>query len=156
MADNSQEVETLEVDCRSHLMNRVDLQQLTEDRIADAQVLLDAGRWSAAYYMAGYAIECALKACIAKQTNQHDFPDKDQAYRAYTHSLTGLVKVVLLHDDMHTTQALANPELYKNWQVVKDWTEQARYEQTDEKSARELHAAITDANSGVLSWVKRN
>jgi HEPN domain-containing protein len=137
-------------------MNRHDLQQLAEDRIEDARVLLDAGRWSAAYYLAGYSIECALKACIAKQTNLHDFPDKDKAFRAYTHSLAALIKVALLHDDLHGIQPQLNPELYKNWQIVKDWTEQARYEQTDEKTAREFHAAITDADSGVLPWIKKN
>ncbi len=38
----------------------------------DAEVLLDAGQWSGAYYLAGYAVECGLKACAAEMTNQHD------------------------------------------------------------------------------------
>ena len=63
-------------------MNRIDLQKLAEDRIADAAALLNAGRWSAAYYLAGYAVECALKACIAKQTQAGDFPDKRIAEKA--------------------------------------------------------------------------
>ena len=37
---------------------------LAEERVLDARSLLDAGRWSAAYYIAGYAAECGLKACI--------------------------------------------------------------------------------------------
>ena len=32
--------------------------------------------WDAAYYMIGYCVECALKACIAKQIRRFDFPDK--------------------------------------------------------------------------------
>jgi HEPN domain-containing protein len=31
-------------------------------------VLLEAGLYAGAYYLAGYAVECALKACIAKKT----------------------------------------------------------------------------------------
>ena len=30
------------------------------------KVLLDAGRYPAAYYLVGYAVECGLKACVAK------------------------------------------------------------------------------------------
>jgi len=60
-------------------MNRQDLQQLAEDRLLDAQALLDAGRWSAAYYPAGHAVECALEARVAKRTREHDFPDLELA-----------------------------------------------------------------------------
>ena len=136
-------------------MNRLDLQQLAEDRIADAEALLAAGRWSAAYYLAGYAVECALKACIAKQTNLHDFPDKDRTYRAYTQSLIELVKFVGIDVDLHKTQRETNPGLYSNWNFVKDWSEQARYAQSSENKARDLYLAITEANGGVLPWIKR-
>ena len=41
-------------------------QQLAEDRILDARAHLASGveRWSAAYYLIGYAVECGLKSCI--------------------------------------------------------------------------------------------
>jgi hypothetical protein len=45
-------------------MNRAELQQLAEDRRLDAEALLAAQRWAGAYYLAGYAVECGLKACI--------------------------------------------------------------------------------------------
>jgi HEPN domain-containing protein len=54
-------------------MTRWDLQKLAEDRLLDAEALLAAGRWSAAYYLAGYAVECAIKACIAKLVQEYDF-----------------------------------------------------------------------------------
>jgi hypothetical protein len=34
------------------------------ERVRDAAALLKARRWSAAYYLAGYAAECGLKACV--------------------------------------------------------------------------------------------
>jgi HEPN domain-containing protein len=55
-------------------MNRGELRQLAETRLAEAQILLRAGMWSGAYYLVGYAVECGLKACIAKGTKQDDFP----------------------------------------------------------------------------------
>ena len=73
-------------------MNRGDFQKLAEMRLDDAKALLDQGKWAGAYYLAGYAVECALKACVAKLTNQYDFPDKQLANKCYTHDLDELAK----------------------------------------------------------------
>lgn len=107
-------------------MNRRDLQQLAEDRILDAQALLNAGRWSAAYYLAGYAVECALKACVAKQTREHDFPDKDTANRVFTHNLVALTKLALPESVLEEMEQSKDSPLYKNWLIAKDWNEKAR------------------------------
>lgn len=58
-------------------MNRADLQVLARLRLAEAKVLFDNRRYEGAYYLLGYAIECALKAYIAKQTKRYDFPEKN-------------------------------------------------------------------------------
>lgn len=50
----------------SNGMDRTQLQQLAELRLRDADALLAARQWAAAYYLLGYCIECALKACVAK------------------------------------------------------------------------------------------
>ena len=57
-------------------VNRQDLQSLARTRHAEAKALLRAGRSDGAYYLAGYAVECGLKACIAKATKRYDFPEK--------------------------------------------------------------------------------
>jgi HEPN domain-containing protein len=49
-------------------MNRADFHKLAEIRIKEARVLLDRKCYAGAYYLAGYAVECALKACIARKT----------------------------------------------------------------------------------------
>ena len=71
-------------------MNRTDLQLLADDRLADAEILLANGRFGAAYYLAGYAVECALKACIAKLTKAEDFPIKNSTSTVYMHDLKKL------------------------------------------------------------------
>lgn len=136
-------------------MNRTDLQRLAEERVADAKALLDAGRWSGAYYLAGYAVECALKACIAKRTNQHDFPDKATAVDSYTHNLNRLIEVagLKLALQLATTPA-ANPTLGRNVQRTKDWSETTRYELKTEPEARSLYHAVTDPTDGVLAWIR--
>jgi len=59
---------------------RKDFQRLAELRAKEAATLAKTGNQQGAYYLAGFAVECALKACIAKKTRRHDFPaDKDYA-----------------------------------------------------------------------------
>jgi len=134
-------------------VNRAELQQLAEDRILDAAALLAAGRWSAAYYLAGYAVECALKACIAKLTSQHDFPPKVKFVQdCYTHDLEKLLKAGGLKSDLDTDVA-ANVTLSGNWGVAKDWEEASRYEQKTQAQAQTLYDAINGPD-GILPWIR--
>ena len=72
-------------------MNRSDFQTLAEMRIKEALALLENQCYEGAYYLAGYAVECALKACIARNTNQYDFPpDRNTINRIYSHNLDWL------------------------------------------------------------------
>jgi hypothetical protein len=130
------------------------LQQLADDRVADADALLQAGRWSAAFYLCGYAIECALKACIAKQINLHDFPDKTLVQRAYTHELLDLLDLAGLKLQLKIDTAPAPNPLGINWELVKSWSERTRYQQKSEAEARRLFLAITDHTDGVMPWIK--
>jgi HEPN domain-containing protein len=59
-------------------MNRTDLQTLARLRLTEAKVLLRAGQHAGAYYLAGYVIECALKACVAKQVAHRPFIWRDR------------------------------------------------------------------------------
>jgi hypothetical protein len=45
-------------------VNPSDLRQIANERLLDAQVLLNGSRWEFAYYASGYALECGLKSCI--------------------------------------------------------------------------------------------
>ena len=74
-------------------MNRADLQALSDARLADGAALLAAGRFAGAYYMLGYAVECGLKAAVAKQIREHDFPDRQLVVDSYTHDLVKLLKL---------------------------------------------------------------
>jgi hypothetical protein len=69
-------------------VNRAELRQLAEDRLRDAECLLAAGRWSGAYYLAGYAVECGLKACIMARVESTGviFWDRKFADKCWTHS----------------------------------------------------------------------
>lgn len=134
-------------------MNRKDLQQLALIRLREAKVLLDNGNYDGAYYLCGYAIECAFKACVAKQTKRHDFPNKKTVNDSYTHNLVQLVKVAGLQTALE--QETRNDAIFAvNWGIVKDWTEESRYERHTQIAAENLYAAISHNRHGVLWWIK--
>ena len=99
-------------------MNRKELQQLASLRLKEAEVLLRNGCPDGAYYIAGYAAECAIKACISRLTERHEFPDKRKALASHTHNLSELIGVAEL-----TTE---RTQFSQYWGIVRDWSEQTR------------------------------
>jgi HEPN domain-containing protein len=135
-------------------MNRADLKAISAMRIREAKVLLDAGQFSGSYYLAGYSIECALKACVARQVRSGDFPDKKLANLAFTHDLDQLVGLAGLKRSFETDRN-ANDRLDVNWAIVKDWNEEARYRLSIRSNlARDMYSACRGRNS-VLAWVRK-
>jgi HEPN domain-containing protein len=136
-------------------VNRLEWQQLAERWLVDAKCLLDGHNWSAAYYLAGYAVECGLKACVLARvgaTPEVIFEDKKFSEKCWTHSVLELVKQANL-EPVRAADVVANPALGKNWLVVKDWNERARYETKSHQKARKLYSAITDSPNGVMQWI---
>jgi len=137
-------------------MNRTDLQLLadTDARVADAQALLQAGRWAGAYYLLGYAVECAIKACAARQFRQDEIPDKTVVNGFYTHRLDRLLGISGAKAALES-RAGTDSAFQVNWSTVRDWSESARYDHsTTEAKARDMLVAVSDPGSGVLPWLK--
>jgi HEPN domain-containing protein len=128
-------------------MNRGEFQELAMIRIHDAKVLLENKCFDGAYYLSGYAIECALKACIAKKTKEFDYPDKKLVDKIYTHDFSKLIGVVGLKVD---------ESIAARWGTVKDWSEQDRYRRHTEKEARDMYDAVANSKEGVLEWIKQH
>ena len=136
-------------------MERTDLHAISRQRKREAAALLRAQLYGGAYYLAGYAVECALKACIAKRTRRHEFPDRNVAISAWTHDLDRLVDLAGLDAELAKDMA-ANPALRVNWGTVSEWKETARSDLTiTPDKAKELYFACTRRNIGILSWIRR-
>jgi HEPN domain-containing protein len=123
-------------------VNRTEWQQLAEERILDAQTLLAAHRWSIAYYVAGYAVECGLKACILVHLAANPeliFVEKHKRYsiECWTHDLEDLLELADLTAQRNSART-ANPALGAKWLTVKDWKETSRYERKSQVQALEL------------------
>jgi hypothetical protein len=136
-------------------MNKNELESLAAIRIKEAEILLTSSCYQGAYYLAGYALECALKACIAKQVKEFDFPDKKLVNDSYTHDLAKLLTTAGLKQEL-SKQENQDINFKLNWAVVNKWSEESRYEHAIEKQgAHDLFNAITDDESGILPWLKK-
>lgn len=136
-------------------MNRSEFKSLAAIRLQEAVYLLKGELYSGAYYIGGYAVECALKACISRQTRRHDFPDKNRANDSWKHDLSALVKTAGLQTFLDE-EIRSDTRFAANWNVVRDWSEQSRYNETDQRTAEALIQAISDRKHGVLRWLKRH
>ena len=152
-------------------MNRSELQQLAEIRLRDAKALLVTGENDAgAYYMAGYAVECALKAVIAKkwvsivldwsQDQLVDaYPERNNLIlnkqEFYTHNIRQLYRIAGLSDLLRIARE-NDRVLDENWKIVESWSEESRYIITRSHSdSEELVNAVEDRTRGVLLWIEQ-
>ncbi len=139
-------------------MNRAQLQRLAEDRIIDAQALLDTTRWAAAYYLAGYSVECALKSCVLAHIEKTGMIYRDRKYLrsladCWTHDLDMLVDLSGLTEDFGKARGM-NRDLAGYWGVVSNWSETSRYDEKGETESQKLVEAITHEPNGVLPWIR--
>ena len=134
---------------------RAEFQELAETRLKEAKALLDLGMWNGSYYLAGYAVEVALKACIIKMLMATDaFPNKDFSKNCYTHAIENLVVLAKLFGSRKTATD-SDPDLHANWLLLRDWSEEKRYHNIDRTEALALYTAIADGTHGVLPWIRK-
>jgi HEPN domain-containing protein len=141
-------------------MNRIDFQQLAELRLKEAKALLAADFPDGAYYLAGYAVECALKACIARKTQEFDFPEKKRVNDSHTHDLGKLLMLAGLSEDLQCEFA-ADAAMEWRWGIVRDWSEESRYEIFQDSEAERIQRATLMINvigaqsGGIMQWIKQ-
>jgi HEPN domain-containing protein len=130
-----------------------DFQRLAELRFSEAELLLNQSSFPGAYYIAGYAVECALKAIICLRFSAHTLPDKNFVQKVHSHKLDELMTIAGVKVDFEA-RAKADDVFKANWGIISQWSEQSRYEFKDEFNARALLDAIGNKNHGLLPWLK--
>ena len=132
---------------------RTDLRANAQAKLDDAMTLFQNSRFSNAYYLAGYAVEIGLKACIAVQISADTIPDKTFITKVCGHNFTTLVGLAGLNTQLKEQQD-KDPGFAANWAIVAEWDTSVRYESKDVTSAQAIIAAVGDPKSGVLKWIK--
>ena len=136
-------------------VSKADLEALSVARIEESQLLYQHGRYSGAYYLAGYAVELAIKACIAKHIRSGFIPDRNFINRVYQHRFDDLIGLAGLKQEL-TDEIRRDPQLGGNWGMACDWSEESRYAAWDAINAAALISAIADPNHGVLQWLRKH
>lgn len=116
-------------------------------------MLFNAERWSNAYYLAGYAVEMGLKACIARRFVSEAIPDKKFVLAIHTHSLRDLIGLAGLKSELRVVED-KDSHFAAHWGIAAQWIPEARYEETDKSSAHFMIEAIREPTHGVLQWIR--
>lgn len=135
--------------------NRQDLKRLARLRLSEAEALHGAGFYDGAAYLAGYAIEMALKARICRVLGVADYPLAGPLKPAY--AVHDLAQLVLLAGLKQRLDAAA-PALSLKWSAARPWNPDRRYTSVGTCSAQEslgLLDAIRDPRDGILKWIAK-
>lgn len=129
-------------------------QRLAELRLNEAKLLVQHNNPSGAYYLAGYAIECALKAIIAGLFRANEIPDKGLVNDVYSHELPKLLRLAGLEAELKT-DCFADSDLERRWSIIKNWNEQVRYRTWSEEQATAMIDAINGDGhrKGLFQWL---
>ena len=134
-------------------MRRVDLQKLSQNKLVSAQILAASKHYSNAYYLAGYSLELALKACVARMISVDTIPDKNLINRVYTHDIGQLVGLAGLKTEFDD-RAKSDNIFAANWAICSEWSPDHRYRVVSAAETTFLLVAIADEEHGVLPWIK--
>lgn len=143
---------------------RTGLIALTNQRLADADALLQTANTDAAFYIGGYAVELALKAAICKTLDRDDFYETDRSNRSVmyvqdkvmrefkTHNFSDLLILSGLSTKLNTA-IQADAALEQAWADFKfmGWSEQSRYE-LGNRTAGEVVNFVENTKT-VVSWI---
>lgn len=136
----------------NYTLTRQLLQKNAQLKLDDSILLFQNGSYSNSYYIAGYAIEIGLKACIARHFREGVIPDKKLVNDAYSHDFDKLLGVAGLRGDLIGYKN-ENVNFEANWGIVSQWNPESRYEQTDRSTAQYFLHAIEDQTNGVFKWI---
>lgn len=135
-------------------MKRTVLQAVARAKLDDAVLLLEHQRWSNAYYLAGYAVEIGLKACIARRIVGECIPDRKFIDGIYRHEFKELLRLSGL-ETLLKIRIEESDVFGTNWLFVSRWRPDIRYGMIEEDEASTIIRATADQEDGVFPWITR-
>jgi hypothetical protein len=103
--------------------------------------------------LAGYAIECALKAKIASEFRAEAIPRLALVRDVHTHDLARLLSLAGLKDELEADME-TNANLKECWTIVTGWSEHARYGISTDQAAGAMVDAVEADGEGLLPWLR--
>ncbi len=136
--------------------NHKDFKILSDRYRASAESLLNAKLFDAAYYLAGYSVECLLKAIICKRLGPNEYPPPNVNSTHYTHLVKKLTETAGIEKDLEYEKERCS-ELRNSYMVLKDWDPKTlRYESSPlgEKKAINYIDEIKN-KKGFFKWLNK-
>ena len=137
-------------------MTRKDLQELSRLRLKEAEALYKAHFYDGSVYLAGYAVELALKARICRILHLREYPLSGDLGKAFKiHNLEHLRVLSGLSAEIDVSK---NKDLFDNWSIAVAWNPEQRYEprgKYDASKAKIILTSLTSKPNGVLTWLTK-
>ena len=134
-------------------ISKAKLVALSDAKLADAKLLLAAGRGDNAYYLAGYSVELMLKAILSSQFKNNTIPERAVVRDAFVHDIEKLARSSKIDSDLKAMLDL-DERFNGFWKTVLEWDPISRYDAHSVQDAEDLVRAIDDAEHGVLKWLR--
>ncbi|MGB7600828.1 MAG: HEPN domain-containing protein [Candidatus Sulfotelmatobacter sp.] len=135
-------------------MTRRDLRELSRVRLQEAEALYKAHLYDGCVYLAGYAVELALKARICRLLRVKEYPLSGDIGKAFkVHKLDQLKVLAGLTPEIDMSK---NKELFDNWSKAVGWDPEQRYEapgKYDARTAKIILDSLTSKPNGVFTWL---
>ena len=136
----------------SMMLNTVQFQELQKRFVAGARELEKTEQYDLAYYLGGYATECAIKAIICKSIPASTFPPRNPASTHYIHKIETLLGTANLQEALELEISKDNG-LKVAFQIVKDWIPDSRYELS--KMTRKDCQEFLDSVEVFIKWLEK-
>ena len=152
--------------------NPKEILDLAYQRLDEAVLLCEHGRYDGAFYLAGYSVELALKARICNNIGLPALFDEDKdneinkissvgEVRRFlkTHNLTTLLIISGLKAKFEKNKAREKEFANAGALLFNDWNEKTRYKHrghADKKNVKKLISLLSDNTHGLLKWIEQS
>ncbi|MBF0495922.1 MAG: HEPN domain-containing protein [Deltaproteobacteria bacterium] len=135
-----------------------ELKELANIRLEEVKSLFASELYDGAWYLTGYVVEMALKACICRTLDLDEYPEEGELSRSFkTHRLDILLTLSGLGRKL-SQDANNNLRLLENWSGITEWNESIRYSPvgTIQKEQVEKIISSLEDEDGVFTWIKKH
>lgn len=126
------------------MLQVAELQDISQDRLADAQVLLNAQRFDGAVYLCGYSVELALKARICTTLSWSGFPETNSEFQGIQSLKTHDLEVLLRFSGV---EGPLKAKHLAEWSVILNWDPSKRYTRSGKSTVQEANDMIAAATT---------
>lgn len=135
--------------------SRDQLRTISKTRFKEVKILYQNNLFDGAKYLAGYAVETALKARVCKILDS-DYPETGEISKSFlTHKFDTLVKLGGLQKTLDN-ELSSNVNFKTNWSLATSWSEILRYNPigtSTKTDVADIINALEDKKNGILTWL---